>query len=389
MDIVVHILNALARKHWPKFVHILLATLAGAVICPIVVIFTALGEGYAPGITKFLAAVILLGIPAILFYRADWNPKNISRWWYVAIPSMVITAVILLLGISNETRPMGIALGLIINTVAILIVGVCAFSQRFLYAMTEAASSAKIDYADSEVEAKKVFRVALAILAWEWFGAWYLVTFSPQLTITTGIAAILSLGIIVFTSYSLGFSGKTGQKILMYSAAAAFTIISLVLVDRAIESEVVSKFLLGGYLGSALKNQSKIGIVGWITIIVLMDLMSTTISWALQEKVKNKVIRIYGLVLEITLVVYLVGNWIVSTGFSVGDSIRQLSLLMDPYTTDLPPNIQIPLILGAVVGVIGSSATTVICIKKADNIPARSVAVFILCALVLYQLVFK
>lgn len=397
MNVLIKILNAMAKEHWPKLLHALFVTLAAAIICPVIVIITGL-DGNAMTFVKIILAIAVLSpiLRPLCIYRynrsaaAGSGNVALAQWWYSAIPVMIVAATILLLGIFKDTRPIGVTLGLIIDTVALLVIGVYAFSARFLYAaLVEATTSADVDVADSEVNAKKMFQVVLAILAWEWACAWFFVTFSPQLTPAMGIIAVLSLGIIVFTSYSLGFSGATGQKILMYGAIAAFTIICLVLIDRAVQSDEVSKFFLGGYIGNALKNPTTgIGVLGWITIIVFIDLISTTISWAMQEKVKDKVIRVYGLVVEITLVVYLIGSWIVSTGFSVGKAIQRLSGVMEPYTTDLPVEARIALIIGAIVGIVGSCAAGIICIRKAD-IPARSVAVFTLCALVLYQFVFR
>ncbi len=388
MNIVIKIMDAIVKEHWPKLLHVLFATLAGAVIFPIAVVLTSLGGNErSPAILKLVIAIALL-IPLLWPLKKFWSTGDIravSHCWYSIAPVAIIIAAILLLGLSEQTRPLGITLGLILDTVAVLIIGIFAFCQRFLYAaLVEAPSSAKVDLADSEVEAKKVFRVVLAILAWEWFGAWYLVTFNSQLTVTTGIIAILSLGIIVFTSYSMGFTGQTGQKILMYSATAAFVVISLVLIDKAINDKALSEFLLGGYFGSALKHQTKIGIVGWITILVLIDLIGVTIAWLTQKLIISKLT----FVAVMTLTVYLVGNWIVSTGFSLKDRINEISDYLDPHTATLPSNICITLILASIVGAIASVAGAITGIKKGE-LPAVSLAIFSICALVLYQLVLK
>lgn len=406
MNVLIKILNAIAKEHWPKLLYPLFVTLAVAVICPIIIAITGLDGGKAitepSGGKTMIYVKIILAIailspilrPLYVYRSAGSGPRALAQWWYSAIPVMIISAIILVLGVSEDTRPIGVALGLIINTVALLIIGVYAFSTRFLYAaLIEAPTSADVDVADSEVNAKKVFRVILAILAWEWAAAWFFVTFSPQLTPAMGIIAILSLGIIVFTSYSLGLSGDTGQRILMYGAIATFMIICLVLIDRAIQNKQVSQFFLGGYIGNSLKNpmsSGAIGIVAWITILVFIDLTGTTISWALQEKVKNKEIRTFTLVIDVTLVVYLVGNWIISKKFSMEESIEKLLSHMDnsAAVTQLPEDIRILLILGAVVGTIASCATAINCIRK-TNIPVRSIAVFTFCALILYYFVFR
>jgi len=401
MNVLIKILNAMAKEHWPKLLHPLFITLATAVICPAIIVITGLDGGKVITFVKIILAIAVLSplLRPLLIHRYNRTASstsriNLAQWWYSAIPVIIVTAAILLMGVPEDTRPIGVALGLIIGTVALLVIGVYAFSVRFLYAaLIEAPTSAHIDVADSEVEAKKVFQVILAILAWEWAAAWFFVTFSPQLTPAMGIIAVLSLGIIVFTTYSLGFSGETGQKILMYGSIAVFIIICLVLTDRAIQSDKLSGFFLAGYIGKSLKDPMSggaIGIIGWITIIVFIDLMGTTISWALQNVLKNKEIRTFTLVVDVTLVVYLVGNWIVSQGFSVKKSIEGLFSHMDRYAavTQLSGDIRILLILVAVVGTIASCATAIVCIRKTD-IPVRSVAVFTSCALVLYYLVFR
>ena len=390
MNVLIKILNAIVKEHWPKILHVLLATLAGAVIFPITVVLTGLnGNDWTPIFIKVFIAIALL-VPLGWPLRTAWEAgtiKAVSQYWYSTAPVMVVTAVILLLGILDTTRPLGIALGLIIDTVAVLIIGVYAFCQRFLYAaLLEAPSSAHVDLADSEVNAKKVFRVVLAILAWEWFGAWYLVTFSPQLDATTGIVAILSLGIIVFTSYSMGFSGDTGQKILMYSAATVFTVLSLVLIDRAIENATVSRFLLGGYIGQTLKNptgQGSIGLIGWITILIFLDLVGVTIAW-IQQKIWISKLTF---VMVMTLAIYLVGSWIATTGFSLRKAIDQITLVLNPSIQNLSNDIATGLLVAGLVGIVAAAATTIHSIKE-GKLPAASLAMFSLSAFVVYELVF-
>lgn len=340
---ILRVIRAIAADRWPKVLYVFLIALAAAVICPLIVVIAGLrDDGWSSIIVKLVVVIAVL-IPLarpLATYRYSGRVALSSRW-HCAIPIMLITAVMLLLGVFETTRPLGVLIGLIANSIAILVVGVYAFSIRLIYAITvEAPTSANVDVADADIDAKAVFRVVLAILAWEWFAALFFVAFSPQLTITIGMLAIVSLGIVALTGYSLGFKGELGQKILMYGAIAVFVGISLVMTDRLLNNDSFTGFISSGYIGRQIKNAGqpqqtvqtpqaaqapqaaeksapakKMGVFGWIfflVLIVVVGRLGTHIAGKDKDGKDRDIICQVSVLIALILAFYLLGSWIAS-----------------------------------------------------------------------------
>ncbi len=395
MDALIEFLHNVAAHEWTRALRIFLLALAAAVVCPVIIVMTGLGGDSASWSPLVIKTILILGVLCPLLWPLTIYRYNsitaghhvaISEWWYCAIPVIVITAVILFFGIFETTRPLGIALGLVINSVAVLVIGVYAFSGRLIYAITvEAPTSAEVRVADAEIPAKAMFRTVLSILVWEFAMAWYLTAFNGQLTIRTGMFAILSLVIIALTSYSLGLKGELGQKILMYGAITIFVGILLLLVDKLLNDQTFTDFLTSGYIGSQLKSlkTSDIGIVGWIAILIFIDLMGTTIAYWTEKLV----IRHTTFAIVMTSTIYLVGTWITTTSFSLELVIKKITAALNPAIQTLSNDVVIVLLLAAIVIAV-ASAVAMIHRIHAGSFPAVPTALFALATFAFYQLLF-
>ena len=143
----------------------------------------------------------------------------------------------------------------------------------------------------------------------------------------------------------------------------------------------------------------EIGIVGWIAILVFLNLMGVTIAWGVQKMWVSKLT----FAVVMTLVIYLIGSWISSTGFSLKDTIHTLAKKIAPAVGDLSHDIVIALIVAAIIGAVASAAAVINGIqgsavpasttavsggRKGSKFPTWAVAGFALSTFVLYQLVF-
>ena len=348
MDTIIKILHAITKKHWPIALHVFLIALLCAAIYPIVMIVAGIN---GDGSSLWIKIILMLGCVAVgtrilpgrssMGWMCGWSA--LPQWQRCAVPFIISIAVILILGAIPPSRPLGIAISMIISSVGVLVIAVYAFCTRFLYAaFVEAPSSKKADLADSEEPAKEVFRTILAILAWEWFAAWYLITFSPTISVTTAMIAFFSLGIVALTSYSLGFKGETGQKVLLYGALGIFIAVSLVLVDKTVQEGHLKKFLTSGYIGSQFtpdKTQAqqekmqkvsplpqkteddktkdtkkspesaneKIGILGWMIIFAIIIILGRMLAYS----TGNAIFFIIAIYIIILLTIYFAGRWVV------------------------------------------------------------------------------
>ena len=318
VKIFIKILHATASDNWPKALHIFLLALAAAILCPMLAVLAGLnGESASPTIVKvilLLAALAPLSWPLYVYrYNRAARGIELSPYWHSIIPVSVFSAVVLGLGIFEATRPLAMLMSLVVNSIAVLAIGAFAFSARLIYAIgVEAPTSASVDVADAEIPAKAVFRVALAILAGEWFLAWYFIAFSAQLTVFTGTLVLCSMVIIVLTSYSLGIKGDVGQKILMYGAATVFTGISLLFVDRLLINKSVIDFLTFGYVG---KQFATLGVLGWTVILVLIvaaGRFGTYLAGQDKDGKDRDIICRVSVLIAALLACYLVGSWIMS-----------------------------------------------------------------------------
>ncbi|MEK7075061.1 MAG: hypothetical protein AAB968_04830 [Patescibacteria group bacterium] len=366
MDLIIKILHAAVKKNWPIALRIFLIGLLCAIAYPILTVLAGInGNALSPAIIKVVLALACVVTSAAILWQWQWMWNTLPQWWRSGIPLLGVAAIMLLCGAIPPVRSLGVGLGMIMSSMGLFIVAAYAFMTRFLYAaLIEAPTSAETDVADAELPAKAVLRTILAILAWEWFGAWYLTTFSPQITMTTGLFAFFSLGIVVLTSYSLGYKGETGQKILLYGAITALILLSLILLDRMIQQGDVSNFLTSGYFGSELKrmgiSKSTIGVVGWIAILLFIDLTGTAIAWATQKMF----IRHLTFAMVIALGAYLMGNWIVAEEFSMKKSIETLTAFLAPNVRNLSKDVMLALTLGGIAGSVVCTAGIVTGIKK-------------------------
>ncbi len=393
MNTIFKILHALATKNWPIALRVFLIGLLCAAIYPVITVITGLdGTAWSPFVVKIILALGCVAGGLILLWKYAWKWSVLPQWSRCAIPIACIATIMLICGAIPPLRSLGVALGLVASSVGLLVIAIYVFSARLLYAaFIEAPSSADVDLADAEIPAKEVFRTILAILAWEWFGAWYLTTFSSEITMATGIFAFFSLGIVVLTSYSLGYKGETGRKVLMYSALTAFILLSFILLDRMIlggmDMHGNITFLTSGYIGGKLKAQgistSQIGVVGWIAILVFLDLAGVAIAWATEKPLISKLT----FAIIATLSVYLAGSWITLKGFSMKKSIETLTAFLSDDVRGLSHDITIALTLGAIVGGIACIAGAITAIRR-ENFPAWSMAGLSIALFVLYQLVF-
>lgn len=137
----------------------------------------------------------------------------------------------------------------------------------------------------------------------------------------------------------------------------------------------------------------KVGIVGWIAILVFLDLGGIAISWAIQDP-KNPEWSLFisklTFAIVMTLGVYLIGTWIVSTDFSIKEVIEGITISLAPSVEkakELHHDIIIAITLGSIVAVAGFTAGAVTGIKK-GGFPAWCLAGLSLAIFVLYQLLF-
>ena len=352
MNRLIAFIHNIATYGWSGLLRVFLIALMAAVLFPIVTVIaglddytavkvanssgqlTSLGNDYtAVKVLLILVALAPIAWLLIRYWRTGSLP--LSQWWQCAIPMMIGTVVILLLGIFETTRSLGVMLGLLVDSIAVLIIGAYAFSTRLIYAITvEAPTSAEVDVADAEIHAKAMFRTILSILVWEWFIAWYLIAFNAQLNMKTALFAFVSLIIITLTSYSLGLKGELGQKILMYGAITVFVGVSIVMVDRLLNNPEFTGFMTSGYIGSQLKDAGqpqqaapapkvaapqipqpagkpapvKMGVFGWMFILLLIVVLGRI---GTQLSGKPDVCRI-SVAIALLLALYLVGALIVS-----------------------------------------------------------------------------
>ena len=352
MNRLIAFIHNIATYGWSGLLRVFLIALMAAVLFPIVTVIaglddytavkvanssgqlTSLGNDYTA--VKVLLILVALGPLAwfLMQYRRTGG-LPLSQWWQCAIPMMIGTVVILLLGIFETTRSLGVMLGLLVDSIAVLIIGAYAFSTRLIYAITvEAPTSAEVDVADAEIPTKAMFRTILSILVWEWFIAWYLIAFNAQLNMKTALFAFVSLIIITLTSYSLGLKGELGQKILMYGAITVFVGVSIVMVDRLLTKTEFTDFMTSGYIGSQLKDAgkpqqatpppqvadppmsqstgksapTKMGVFGWMFILLLIVVLGKV---GAQLSGKPDVCRI-SVAIALLLALYLVGASIAS-----------------------------------------------------------------------------
>lgn len=361
MDLIIKILHAAAKKNWPIALRIFLIGLLCATVYPIVTVLAGIdGNAWSPIIVKFILALACIAAGAAVLWQWQWMWSTLPQWWRDGIPLLGVAAVILICGAMPSVRSLGVGLGLVMSSAGLFIIAAYAFVTRFLYAaLIEAPTSAEADVADSELPAKAVLRTLLAILAWEWFGAWYLTTFSPQITMTTGLFAFFSLGIIVLASYSLGYKGETGQKILLYGALTAMIILSLVLLDRMVQQGDMTNFLTSGYVGRELKITETIsdtGIVSmsrnWLMWFVLccFIIIAGRIGSYITEKDIVCIIAIY---IVIVLIIYLITSWMIAvkTPIFSGEQIKWMI-----GVGDVPMGVSIARRWFWVIGAIGEVA---------------------------------
>lgn len=128
----------------------------------------------------------------------------------------------------------------------------------------------------------------------------------------------------------------------------------------------------------------KIGIVGWIAILVFLDLAGIAIAYKQEKKWISKLT----FAIVMTFAIWLIGNWISSTTFSLQEVIEKITLVIDIPNRNLSTDITIALILTAIIGAVASVATAVNALKE-GILPAKSVAIFALSSFVLYQLIPK
>ena len=138
-----------------------------------------------------------------------------------------------------------------------------------------------------------------------------------------------------------------------------------------------------GQDGQNVSFLPQIGIVGWIAILVFVYLGGATIAY----KKQNVSINNLSFTIVMTLGTYLIGDWIISTGFSLKKSINTLTAFFGPNIHNLSNDIVIALVIGGIVGLLACAASAVSSIKK-TYFPAWSIAGFSLAAFILYQLVF-
>lgn len=277
MDAVVKILHAIAVNQLSTIRRVFLVALACAVVYPMVTIITSLdGDSFTPFLLKFFLVLILVGTGIFPLWKWQWKWSALKPWLRHAIPIIFGAAILLFGGMIHPVRPLAVIISLLIASLGLLIIAVFCFSGRLLFALLiEATTSSEVAAADAEIPAKEVFRMMLGILAYEWFIAWFVITFSPQLTITTTTLAFLICGIVILTSYSLGFKGELGKTILFWSGLGILLILSLVLVDRMIEQGDLGEFFTKGYVGKELK--SKTGTDSFLKKAV--DISHHTMEW--------------------------------------------------------------------------------------------------------------
>ena len=268
IDFLIAILHATVKDKWPVALRIFVSALIGALTIPIVMIVANFDYS---AIVKILMALILLTplSPPILKLKQG---QDISPWWYGIAPVMILSGLLLILGSWESTKSLEILIGLIANSVAILVIGIYAFSVRLTYAITiEAPTSPenKDTVANADEKAMAVLRAILAGLVFECFLVWYLIAFSAHLTAFIGVLAMLSAVIAAVTSLSLGHSGTKGLTILMYGMWALFIGITILMIDRLIADTTFINFLTSGYIGSKLKAGSLVWIFVFMLIVAL------------------------------------------------------------------------------------------------------------------------
>ena len=355
MDLIIKILHAAVKKNWPIALRIFLIGLLCAIAYPILTVLAGInGNALSPAIIKVVLALACVVTSAAILWQWQWMWNTLPQWWRSGIPLLGVAAIMLLCGTIPPVRSLGVGLGMIMSSMGLFIVAAYAFMTRFLYAaLIEAPTSAETDVADAELPAKAVLRTILAILAWEWFGAWYLTTFSPQITMTTGLFAFFSLGIAVLTSYSLGYKGETARKILLYGAITALILLSLILLDRMIQQGDVTNFLTSGYIGRELKVTETVpSSRNWLMWFVLC--CSIIIAGRIGSYFTEKdIVCIVAIYIVIVLVIYLIASWMIAvkTPIFSGEQIKWMI-----GVGDVPVNVNITRRWFWVIGAVGELA---------------------------------
>lgn len=350
LDFIVDILHAAVKKHWPIALRIFLIGLLAAAVYPIITVLAGIdGDAWSPVIIKIMLALACIAAGVTALWQWQWKWNTLPQWWRSIIPLLGVAAIMLLCGIVPSMRSLGVGFGLMMSSMGLLIIASYAFIGRFLYAaLIEAPTSAEVDVADAELPAKEVLRTILAILAWEWFGAWYLTTFSPQMTMATGMIAFFSLGIVVLASYALGYKGETGVKILMYGALAVFIILSLVLLDRMVQQGDVTNFMTRGYMGGQIKSAT----TNWLMWFVIC--CAIVVAGRIGSYITDKdIVCIVAIYVVIVLVISLIANWMISVNTPIF-SRKQIQWMIG--VGNVPTDVNITRRWFWVIGAIGEIA---------------------------------
>jgi len=390
-DILANILQAGLRNDR----NIALMALCMALLCAIAYPVISLVAGSGNIVLKLIVLLPFIAYPVFLIVQG-WRTGQWLAWWQswsmwgrCGFIVMIPTGLILITAFLDAD--IAVAIGLMMSSVSIIVIGVYAFVGRFLYAaLVEAPSSGEITVGDAEVPAGTMFRSVLAILAWEWFAAWFFTAFHPQMTIHTATIAFMSFGITAIASYALGVSANKGLRWLMYGSLIVFIAIFAVHIDQALKNPLFVDYLQSGYIGSYIKNNitlkqifSSMGLIEWIPTIVFLDLLGVTIAWYKQKEWISKAT----FALLATLITYLLAAWVASTGFSLTDYIAKLTAFFDQDITRLPRDVMVALVSAGIIGAVAGTVGTVHQIIKGWW-PLWPIAGFSLASFLLYQLVF-
>jgi len=130
----------------------------------------------------------------------------------------------------------GVALGLTVSAVAILILASAIATGVFAYRLTLAAAPGEEKTAEeAEKYAQRVFRGVIGIAAWEWWTAWYVVALGGQIDLQIGLFLVFAGATMIAAMIAWPELGVKGAKyVVFYSGLIGFSIGTAILLHNTL-----------------------------------------------------------------------------------------------------------------------------------------------------------